>query len=229
VFRVGLTILVLFCYSLSGVTDEKEAASTNDKEEPKSTDTITKAEAEESPPPTRWGKIYRHPWIKSTGISSGVLLLLLCRLFILVARFFVCWPGLFGLFVLNQIAFYQEIHRDKTVPWQSITLNATACLTIWTVTGVTLLMVPNRFQDTSWKCFKWTHAVSFWLFWIPFESYYMGGFVLRWIGVPNPGITTNLYMFFLQPSILLYIYSGIVFDAVDGLRLCKHFWNFLDS
>ena len=124
--------------------------------------------------------------------------------------------------ILLQCLFHEKLNPGATVPWQAIALKSTLHLTIWTIVGVTLLLKPNRLQGMLWKCLRWTHAVNWWLFWVPFESYYLSVFMAGRIGTNS---TVEVFMFILRPSLLAYLYSGIIRDAFVAVQLCKFIWN----
>jgi hypothetical protein len=226
VHRAVFTLLILFLALLVGGKNEKEIASKTNKEtlESSSTEAEAEGEVDKSPPTSRWGKFVQHPW--SQGIvKSAIFLLVLLAMLLVLKYYLLFWPCLLTVFIMLQCAVYEYLNHGATVPWQSIALKSTLHLAIWTIIGVTLLLKPNRLQGVLWKCFKWTHAVNWWLFWGILESYCLGAFVARRIGFHYTGITMQVILLIMRPSLVAYLYSGIVCDVVVAVRLCKYFWN----
>ncbi len=179
---------------------------------------------ENSPPTSRWGKVVQHP--RSQKIINSAMLLTAVPILLAVYAFHLLfWPMILTLFILLQCLFHEVLYPSVSVPWQSIALKSTLHLAIWTIIGVTLLLKPNRFQGQLWKGLKWTHAVNWWLFWVVLESYNFSSFAAQWIGLPYTRITTEVVWFIMRPSLVAYLYSGVVRDVFVAVRLCKYFWN----
>jgi hypothetical protein len=219
--RVAFISLVLIYYAF--IYDGEKPASEKKKETPESTSestsksTSAKAETEsevENPPA---------PW-KRRVLNGTILLLLLLFTLLFFAFHIAFWPVLLMLFILGQGGFFEYLNQDAMIPWQSIAFETTAYLTIWTLIGATLMMKPNRFQGILWIGFKWTHAVSWWVFWGFMESYYIGGRVAGWFGFDTE-VSPILFVFVVQRLLVPYLYSGIVCNVVIGVRLVRHFWN----
>jgi hypothetical protein len=159
------------------------------------------------------------------NIEISILLLVLLAMLLVFAFYLLFWPSILILFIMLQCGFYEDLNQGAKVPWQSIALKSTLHLAIWTIIGVTLLLKPNRLQGVLWKCFKWTHAVNWWLFWGIVESYSFGAIVARRIGFHYTGISMEVVLLIMRPSLVAYLYSGAVCDGVVAVRLSKFFWN----
>ena len=224
-----LRIVILIAIALSVFDDKKvvEIVSGPYKETPGSPSDEAEAEKEleQSPPISRWGRFVQHPKVQRVRQSTSSLLLLLATVVIVVFRLLL-WPWFLMLFILQQCLFYEELNRGAPVPWQSITLKSSLYFVLWTIGGVTLLLKPNRFQGAFWKCSKWVYAVNWCMFWIVFETHFVLGFAIKAAGFYYPpGITTGLVMFFLRPSLVAHIASGVLRDASATVRLVIFFRN----
>lgn len=228
VHRAIQILAILFLIAMSdGTKKKKKHISSKTRKETLENSSIKadpQGEMDRSPPTSRWGRFDQHPWIQ-TMLDFAILFL--GSLFMLVVFTFhlIFWPLLLLLFIALQCAFYEDVNHSAIVPWQSIALKSTLCLAIWTIIGATLLLKPNRLHVVLWKCFKWTHAVNWWLFWVGLYSYDLCGFVARLSGFHDTNITKEVIMFFLRPSLVAYLYSGVVRDAVVAVRLGNFFWN----
>jgi len=218
-------VVVLFLFAVSDCTKKEEFACETGMKTLGKSDTETEAEKEanKSPPNNLWGKFVQHP--RTHAVLVSAMLLVGSMVMLVVFTFQVIfWPALLVLLILQQCAFTEHLNPSATVPWQSIALKSTLYLAVWTVIGVTLLLKPNRFQGVPWKCFKWTHAIHWWLFWAVNDSYSVGNFVAKRFDLHYIDITSGV-MFVLHPLLVAYLYSGLVCDVVVALRLCKYFWN----
>ena len=213
----------LFLVAIRGGEKKKETASEYHKDafESSSPKAGPEGEVVQSPPTSRWNRFFLHPWVQRTLHSAMSLSGLLATLVSFAFRL-LFWPWLLITGILLQGLYHEKLNLGAAVPWQAIALKSTLHLTIWTIVGVTLLLKPNRLQGTLWKCLKWTHAVNWWLYWIPFESYYLSAFMAGRIGTCS---TVEVVMFILRPPLLAYLYSGVVCDAFVAAQWCKFIWN----
>lgn len=223
--RVIDTLVILFLAGMLGVKGNEETASKRNMEIVESTSTKPEGEREtESFAPTsRWGKFVQHPWLQKLS-TSAIILLASLAMFLFFAYQILFWPWLMTLFIMLQCFYYVALNDGATIPWQSIALKSTLHLVIWTIIGATLLLRPSRFQGALWKSFRWTHAVTWWLFWAVLESYSLGAFVARRIGFQHSEITMQVLLI-IQPVLVVYLYSGIVCNAVIAVRVMKYLWN----
>ncbi|MCJ1403439.1 hypothetical protein MMC11_006662 [Xylographa trunciseda] len=206
-------VAILFFCAVSDCRKKEESAS----------DTEKKTLEKKSPPTSRWGKFIQGRW--PHAISRPAIILVAALIVLGVFAFHLLfWPALLALLILQQCVAYQNLNGSTTVPWQSLALNSTLYLAIWTIIAVTLLLKPNRFSGVLWKCIKWTHAVNWWLFWIVMESYSVGSLVAGRFGVHYNDIALAV-MFIAQQLLVAYLYSGVVCDVVVALRLVKYFWD----
>ncbi|CAF9925363.1 hypothetical protein IMSHALPRED_006453 [Imshaugia aleurites] len=224
--RIINSLFILFLFLISGGKTGKALASTNHEEALESSSAKAEAEGEvdKSTPTSRWGTFVQHPWVQWV-VKSAILCLGLLALLAVLAFHLLFWPLLFTVFILLQCLFHEQLNDGVTVPWKSIALRSTSQLAIWTIIGVTLLLKPNRFQGMLWKCQKWTHAVSWWLFWVPFESYYLSSSIAKRVGFPYSVTVLEAFTFIMRPSLVVYLYSGVLGDVVVAVRLCKYFWK----
>lgn len=219
---------ILLLATLFDSKDMKETTSKTTKETLASSSLQSEAEAgvNKSRPTSRWRRFVQHP-VSQKILGFATVSSILLFMTVIFAYHLIFWPLFLALFIGLQCAFYDEVNRGATVPWQSIALTSTLCLAIWTLIGANLLLKPNRLQSTLWKYVKWTHAVNWWLFWVIYYTHYVLGFVARRTGFDydSRGML-ELGMFFLRPTLVAYIYSGFLRDAVITVRLCKFFWNY---
>ena len=217
-------VTILFFFAMSG-GKKKDSLSGSYKEtvESSTKKAEVEGEADKYSRTSLWGKVAQHPWSRATSSWTTVFLLSSTMLFVFTYEL-LFWPWLFALLVISQLAYYSELNPSATVQWQSTAVVSTLYLSIWTIVGMTLLLKPNRFQYTLWKSFKWTRAVNFWLFWIPFETYFIGSFIAKRFGFQHTGTMLEVF-FFLRPSLLAYVSSGVVLDAVVALRINQYFWH----
>ena len=219
-------INILLLLFLVAISDGNKKAETDYRGTPESSSKKVDAEGEggKSPRTSWWGKIVLPPRLQgifgATVLPSIVLIMLATIVFHLLF-----WPLLLTLFIALQCALYEELNPSVAAPWESIAIKSTLQLSIWTIIGVGLLLKPNRIQVTLWKCIKWTHAVNWWLFWVVFETYFCGTPVARCFGLHYSQNTMKAVFFVLRPSLVVYLYSGVVRDALIAVRLCKYFWN----
>ncbi|MCJ1291655.1 hypothetical protein MMC34_003200 [Xylographa carneopallida] len=222
VYKATYTALVLFLCFVGEVP--KGTTSGIDKATPERSDTKTEAEwkPEMTPSTSQWNKIVRHPWMKAIA-RTGILLVGLLGLLFFFAYHLCFWPAVLLFVILKQGCTYDYFNEHSTIPWQSIALKSTLYLIIWTTIGATLLVKPNRFQGVLWKCFKWTYAVTWWLFWLVLESNSVWT-VASWLyGLHyNYAIVMQVF-FFVQPIFIAHLCSGIVCDAVVAIRVLKYF------
>ncbi|MCJ1436245.1 hypothetical protein MMC27_005623 [Xylographa pallens] len=218
--------VILFLVALG--VEQKKVASETDKETLESSSMKAEAEsqADISLPINRWDKVVQHPWSK-TILQSAILFVGTLVMLVVLTFHLLFWPMMLAYLILQRCAMYEYFHNNAIIPWQSIALATALQLVIWTTIGATLLVKPNRFQGVLWKCFKWTHAVNWWLFWGISELYSVGHFVARYYGFQYSAITMEV-IFILQPTLVAYLYSGVVCDVAVAVRLCKLFWNNVD-
>ena len=216
-------LLLLFLVAISEGKKEKQKSH---KATPESSSEKTDAEGEADQPPQTswWGKMVLPPRIQGLFMAAVIPLMLLFMLAVVVFHL-LFWPLLLTLFILLQCALHGEINPGVTAPWESIAIKSTLHLAIWTIIGVGLLLKPNRIQGMLWQGIKWTHAVNWWLFWVVFESYFCGTPVARWFGIHYSQNTMKVVLFVLRPSLVAYLYSGVVRDVLVAVRLGKYIWN----
>lgn len=226
VYKPIQILAILFLLAMCDGKMMKEISSKTRKgtQEDSSVKADPKRGVDRSSPASRWGRFVQHPWLRTmldfTMFFLGSLVML-----VVFAFHLIFWPLLLSLFIALQCVFYEDLNHSATVPWQYIALKSTLYLASWTIIGVTLLLKPNRLQIVLWKCFKWTHAVNWWLFWVGLYSYDLCDFVARRSGFHDTRITKEVIMFLLRPSLVAYLYSGVVRDAVVAVRLGNFFWN----
>ncbi|MCJ1420673.1 hypothetical protein MMC32_007032 [Xylographa parallela] len=225
--RRSMWISVILFLVVLGVEQKKVASETN-KETLESSSTKAEAEgqADRSLPTSRWDKVVQHPWSKAI-MHSAILLVGTLVMLVVFMFHLLFWPMMLAYLILQQCAMYEHFNDNAVTSWQSIALMSTLQLAIWTAIGAALLVKPNRIQGVLWKCFKWTHAVNWWLFWGITESYSVGCFVARYYGFQYSTLTMEV-IFILQPTLVAYLYSGVVCDVAVAVRLCKLFWNNVD-
>ena len=219
-------IYILLLLFLVVISDGKKENGKNKKATPESSSEKTDAHGEVDHPPQAswWGKMVLPPRIQGVFMAAVFPLVLLFMLAVIVFHL-LFWPLLLTLFILLQCALHGEINPGVTAPWESIAIKSILHLAIWTIIGVGLLLKPNRIQGMLWQVIKWTHAVNWWLFWVVFESYFCGTPVVRWFGIHFSQNTMKVVLFVLRPSLVAYLYSGVVRDVFIAVRLGKYFWN----
>lgn len=219
-------IYILLLLFLVAISDGKKEIEKSHKATPESSSEKIDAEGEvdQTPQTSWWGTMVLPPRVQGLFMAAVVPLITLVMLAVVVYHL-LFWPVLLTLFILLQCALHGEIDPGVTAPWGSIAIKSTSHLAIWTIIGVGLLLKPNRIQGMLWKVIKWTHAVNWWLFWVVFESYFCGTPVARWFGINYSQNTTKVVFFVLRPSLVAYLYSGVVRDVLIAVRLGKYFWN----
>lgn len=223
IHRAVYILLLLF---LVAISEGKKENRKSHKATPESSSEKADAEGEVDQPPQTswWGKMVLPPRIQGLAMAAVIPLILLFMLAVVVFHL-VFWPLLLTLFILLQTALHGEVNPGVTAPWESIAIKSTLHLAIWTIVGVGLLLKPNRIQGMLWQVIKWTHAVNWWLFWVVFESYFCGTPVARWFGINYSQNMLKVVLFVLRPSLVAYLYSGVVRDVLIAVRLGKYFWN----
>ena len=221
--RAIYLLLLLF---LVAISEDKKENRKNHKATPESSSDKTDGEmvVDQHPQTSWWGKMVLPPRIQGLFMAAIIPPLLLFMLAVIVFHL-LFWPLLLTLFILLQCALHGEINPGVTVPWGSIAINLTLHLAIWTIVGVGLLLKPNRIQGMLWQVIKWTHAVNWWLFWVVFEAYFCGTPVARWFGIHFSQNTMKVVLFVLRPSLVAYLYSGVIRDVLVAVRLGKYIWN----
>ena len=220
------TIYILLLLFLVAISEGKKDNQKNNKATPESSSEKTDAHGEVDHPPQTswWGKMVLPPRVQGVFMAAVIPLVLLFMLAVVVFHL-LFWPLLLTLFILLQCALHGETNPGVTAPWESIAIKSILHLAIWTFIGVGLLLKPNRIQGTLWQVIKWTHAVNWWLFWVVFESYFCGTPVARWFGIHFSQNTMKVVLFVLRPSLVAYLYSGVVRDVLIAVRLGKYFWK----
>ena len=219
-------IYILLLLFLVAISEGKKESRKHHKATPASSSEKTDPEGEVDQPPQTswWGKMVLPPRIQGLAMAAVIPLILLFMLAVVVFNL-LFWPLLLTLFILLQCALHGEINPGVAAPWESVAIKSILHLAIWTIIGVGLLLKPNRIQGTLWQVIKWTHAVNWWLFWVIFESYFCGSPVARWFGIHFSQNTMKVVLFVLRPSLVAYLYSGVVRDVLIAVRLGKCFWN----
>lgn len=220
------TLLILILLASFGGRNNKEIPSKIHKGILERSSAKAKAEEDvaKTPPTSWWGKFVQDPWSQRV-LASAILVLGFLAMLAVIAFHLIFWPLLLAFFILLQCLFHTDLNHGATVPWQPIAIKSTLQLATWTIIGVTLLLKSNRLQGVLWKCFKWTHAVNWWLFWVVFESYKTWVFVARRGDSQSTGTTMEVFLFIIRPSLVAYLYSGVVLDAVVAVRVSKYFWS----
>ena len=216
-------LLLLFLVAISDGESEKEKPHKAESES-SSEETDTEGEVDRPPQTSWWGKMILRPRIQGFFMAAVIPLVLLFMLAVVVFHL-IFWPLLLTLFILLQCALHGEVNPGVADPWVSIAIKSTLHLAIWTIMGVALLLKPNRIQGMLWQVIKWTHAVNWWLFWVVFESYFCGTPVARWFGIHFSPNTMKVVLFILRPSLVAYLYSGVVRDVLIAMRLGRYIWN----
>ena len=193
------------------------SASSNEK-------TDVEGETDQPPQTSWWGKMVLPPRVQGLFMAAVIPLILLFMLAIVLFHL-LFWPLLLTLFILLQCALHGEIHPGITVPWESIAIKSTLHLAIWAIIAVGLLLKPNRIQGMLWQVIKWTHAVNWWLFWVVFETYFCGTPVARLFGIHSSQNMMKVVLFVLRPSLVAYLYSGVIRDVLIAVRLGRNIWN----
>ena len=219
-------ISILLLLFLVAISEGKKGKQNTHKATPGSSSEKTDAEGEVDQPPQTswWGKLVLPPRIQGLFMAAVVPLVVLFMLAVVMFHL-LFWPLLLTLFILLQCALDGEIHPGVIDQWASLAIKSTLHLAIWTIIGVGLLLKPNRLQGMLWQVIKWTHAINWWLFWVVFEAYFCGTPVARWFGVNFSQNTMKVVLFVLRPSLVAYLYSGVVRDVLVAVRLGKYFWN----
>ena len=219
-------IYILLLLFLVAISDGKKEKDKPHKATPESSSEKTDAEGEvyQHPQTSWWAKRVLPPRIQGLFMAAVIPLMLLFMLAVVVFHL-LFWPLLLTLFILLQCALHGEINPGVTAPWESVAIKSTLHLAIWTIIAVGLLLKPNRYQGMLWQVIKWTHAVNWWLFWVVFESYFCGTPVARWFGIYYSQNTMKVVLFVLRPSLVAYLYSGVVRDVLIAVRLGKYIWN----
>ena len=223
---VHRAIYILLLLFLVAISEGKKENRKSHKATPASSSEKTDTEGEVDQPPQAswWGKMVLPRRVQGLFMAAVIPLILLFMLAVVVFHL-LFWPLLLTLFILLQSALHGEINPGVAAPWESIAIKSILHLAIWTIIGVGLLLKPNRIQGMLWKAIKWTHAVNWWLFWVVFESYFCGSPVARWFGIHFSQNTMKVVLFVLRPSLVAYLYSGVVRDVLIAVRLGKYFWN----
>ena len=219
-------IYILLLLFLVAISEGNRQNRKHPKATPESSREMTDAEEEiDQPSQTSWwSKMVLPPRTQGLFRAAVIPLMLLIMLAVVVFHL-LFWPWLLTLFIMLQCTLHVEINPGVPAPWESIAIKSTLHLAIWTIVGVGLLLKPNRIQGMLWQVIKWTHAVNWWLFWVVFESYFCGTPVARWFGIHYSQNTMKVVLFILRPSLVVYLYSGVVRDVFVGVRLGKYIWN----
>ena len=223
---VHKAIYILLLLFLVAISEGKKDNRKHYKATPASSNEKTDAEGEiDQPPQTSWwGKMVLPPRVQGLFMAAVIPLILLFMLAVVVFHL-LFWPLLLTLFILLQCALHGETHPGVTSPWESIAIKSTLHLAIWTIIGVGLLLKPNRIQGILWQFIKWTLAVKCCLFCFVFETYFCGTPVARWFGIHFSQNTMKVVLFVLRPSLVAYLYSGVIRDVLIAVRLGKYIWN----
>ena len=219
-------IWILYLLSIVASSDGKKKKERTYKVTLESSSEKAYAEGEVDQPPQTswWGKLVLPPRIQGLLTAATDILIILVMLAI-VLFYILFWPLLLTLFIMLQCILHEESNPGVTVPWESIAIKSTLHLAIWTIIGVGLLLKPNRIQGMLWKFIWWTHAVNWWPLCVVLESYTLGTPVARWFGIHYSQNTVNLVLFLLRPSLVVYIYSGVVRNVLFAVRMGKFFRN----
>ena len=219
-------IYILLLLFLIAVSDGKQEKEKSHKATAERSSEKTDAGGEvNQPPQTRWwGNMVLPPRIQGLSMAAVVPVIVVVMLAVVVFHL-LFWPLLLTLFILLQCALHGELNPGVTTPWESIAIKSTLHLAVWTIIAVVLLLNQNRVQGMLWKSIKWAHAVNWWLFWVIFESYFCWTPVARWFGIHYSQNTMKVVFFVLRPSLVAYLYSGVVRDIYIAVKLGKYFWN----
>lgn len=173
--------------------------------------------------------LIHHPWVLNTFIVALRLCYWPVMCFSMLWNI-LFWPLIFIVVVLCQGLQDDIIHHDEsTAPKSSLhgkplALLALKCflhLAVWTIAMTTLLLRTSPIQDTLWRSFRWTHAISWWLFWGFFESYYHGRHIMRMLGWPSTEIGVFYYVAVVPWLTFAYFYSGFVCDVASLILIVK--------
>ena len=225
VHRAMIILIGLFLLSFLVPGNEKPQTifkSFKDVRRTLSTKAVVKEDSNKSQRASQWSRLCRHPWSQRT-FSFIILFLGLVVMLCNFAWQIAFWPAFTWLFILLEFAIYEDLHPGVTVPRQTIAVKLTFYLVLWTIIRVTLLSRPTRLQSMLWKCLKWTHAINWWLFFVVLESHTIGAFVAKQMGVYNIEITKAIF-FIIRPSLVAYVCSGFLCDAVVIVRVFKYLW-----
>ena len=236
VHRTIQTLLILLFIAVSDITtvtditEKKKSVSEVLKDLPKESNTKTEVEdeADLAFKVSRLGRLFQHPWSQRILLSVTFVYSILLMLAIF-AFHLLYWPAHLTLLIRWQCALYEELNKGATVPWRFIAFKSIADLAIWTIVGVTVLMKSNRLRGALCKCFRWSHAVTCWLF---LTAIIMGSSLVDQVEhqynfneVDKAQLILKPSWFITRPSLVAYIYSGVVCNAVGAVRLAKYFWN----
>lgn len=168
--------------------------------------------------------MHRHPWVYNAlrAVALSIYGLFITFGFIWHAIF---WPVIFLLYFLDQVAVEEAIYPQEDVRWTTPFLRCILRVAFWTVASVALLLQSSRMQATLWNAFRWTYAISWWLFWGALQSFSHVHWVFYWVGLPRIQLG-NIYHVALMPSLItVYLYSGLVCDVVTLIMMVKKLWK----
>lgn len=227
--RVAFIVLVLFAYPIPVGGNEKavieEITPTSRSElleNPGSSNKQMK-----SPSCNRLGQPIRHSWARKISGAALFLVVWLFMAFIFLWRI-LFWPNIFVISVLCQGLIHETFYPRHSFQWKSLALIALMSLlrlAFWTIAVAALVLRPNRIQGTLWKAFRWTHAITWWLFWGSFEMYLHVHRIFKVLGLPYVAFG-DVYFLALMPSLtIMYLYSGIVMDVADTVLMVQKSWK----
>ena len=222
-YRALLTAAVLFHISI-GLSDGKKEENPKRKQntsEHSATDAQTKEKADAPQSSSSgWSKYVYVPVITLFVALSVIVVFAFQLLF---------WPFFLAQFIIHEILILEDYHQSEAAilafPWKAMALKLTCYFIIWTVAGVTLLQTQTRFQRKIWMAFRWTHAVSWWLFWGLLEFHVLGGLLIKWMGPPICGLPNQPFAFVMRPFLVAYLCSGAVCNTASALRMIKYVWD----
>ena len=222
--RAFCTLAVLFLIAI-GISDGKKDEKSKNKpkaSEDSATDTQTK-EKVDTPIPSSLS-----PWDRYM-YGPVISIFVLLSIFVVFAFHLLFWPLLLACFITYEILILENLHPDdaenSTFLWKAIALRRIAYFTVWTIVGVTLVLKPTRFQRKIWMAFRWTHAVTWWLFWGIIESHALGGLMARWMCLSIRCLPEQSFVFIMRPFLVAYLCSGAVCNAASALCMIKYLWD----
>ena len=221
-WTIRAMFIIATCLFLTiGYSEMKKVEAANAKQEAKrsTTDTDTPTEEKDDTPraPFRWRRLVD---------SLSTYLFIPISILALLGFQTLFWPFYLTYFILSEILISGDLYKKdpSSAPdgWKWILLKLLLFFTIWTIAGATLMHKPTRYQIKIWAAFKWTHAVSWWLFWGILELKVWGGLLAKGLSLSIRCLPEQSFVFVMRPFLFAYLCSGMVCNCVSAFRVFKY-------
>ena len=222
VARVLISMIMLFFVTIRPSKGKKNKEVKSKEETPEKLVTDNQTEEIDAPPPpsSRWCMFVSGP-IAYLLLSLSIIAVLAYQL--------LFWPVLLAYFIGYERLIYGDLYKNdgehSTILFESNPLRPICYFAIWTIAGVTLMENTTRFHIKIWTAFRWTHAVTWWLFWGILEFHVWGDMMAKWMGLSLRGLPPPSFAFVILPFLFAYLCSGMVCNATTTLRTIKYLWD----